>query len=161
MPADAGCAEKLSTVPTPEFNFADQLIDIASGAVNAASADERRARRRLNYEALVALVLIGPTGSRGQPQVVKAKDLSITGIGVVSRHMMYPGSQGALQIVRSDGRAALVGVQVRHSRYIGNMEHYTGLKFIPLPSGISTRDFIDRHGRMVLLDPALKQNRDS
>jgi hypothetical protein len=154
----ATCALDPPTVPDSDFNFADRVIDIASGAANTTSADERRARRRLDYEALVALVLIGPTGARGQPLVVKARDLSITGMGVVSRHMMYPGSQGALQIVRTDGRSALVGVQVRHSRYIGNMEHYTGLKFIPLPAGISTRDFIDRHGRMVLLDPALKQN---
>ena len=139
-------------------NLADQFIDVASGQYAAASIDERRARRRLNYDALVALVLISPTGGRGQPQVVRARDLSLTGMGVVSRHMMYPGSQGALQIVRSDGTAALLGVQVRHSRYIGNMEHYTGLKFIALPADISTRDFLDRHGRMVLIDPALRQN---
>jgi hypothetical protein len=139
-------------------NLADHFIDVASGLAATTSIDERRARKRVQYEALVALVLISPTGGRGQPQVVRARDLSLTGIGVVSRHMLYPGSQGALQIVRSDGRSALVGVQVRHSRYIGNMEHYTGLKFIALPADISTSDFLDRHGRMVLLDPALRQN---
>jgi hypothetical protein len=144
-----------------QHNLADQFIDVASGLSAAAAIDDRRARRRLQYEALVALVLISPTGERGQPLVVRARDLSLTGMGVVSRHMMYPGSQGALQIVRSNGTSALVGVQVRHSRYIGNMEHYTGLKFIALPSDISTSDFLDRHGRMVLLDPALRQNYQS
>jgi hypothetical protein len=152
-----GCAD-IPPVSEKQPNLADQFIDIAAGFAEPTAIDERRARKRVDYDALVALVLIGPTGGRGQPQVVRAKDLSLTGIGVVSRHMMYPGSQGALQIVRSDGRAALVGVQVRHSRYIGNMEHYTGLKFVPLPTDISPMDFLDRHGRMALLDPALRQN---
>lgn len=139
--------------------FSDQIIDIAAGLKPMpAVMSDRRSRRRVPYTAHVALLLIAPTGERSRPMVVRARDISLDGISVAGRQMIYPGSQGAMQLVRSDGRMALVGVAVRNSRYVGEMRHHTGMSFVPLPPGISAREFVGRDGRMVLLDSRLQEN---
>lgn len=140
----------------------DHLIDIAAGVKPAEPIKkrDRRSRRRVPYDAYVALLLVAPTGDRGRPILLRAKDISYTGINLISRHMIYPGSCGAMQLLRSDGRVALVGVMVVGSRYIGNMQHQTGLAFVPLPPGVSAEEFLDKHGRLVLMDPRLRENLD-
>ena len=92
--------------------------------------------------------------------ILRSKDISLHGIRVLSRNMIYPGSQGVMQLMRSDGRLALMGVIVRSSRYAGNMEHQTGLQFGPLPRGWTPEEFIDRRGHMHLLHPKLCENVD-
>jgi hypothetical protein len=140
--------------------FTDQLIDLAAGVNTAETAllKDRRSRRRFAYDDYVALLLISPIGDRGRPIVLQAKDISYTGISVISRNMIYPGSTGAMQLVRSDGQVALVGVAVKASIYVGDMQHHTGMAFIPLPPGVSANEFLDRHGRLVLMNPMLRQN---
>lgn len=130
----------------------DRLIDIAANPKGPPSGNERRNRTRHPYDALVALVLVSPTGDRGQAMILRAKDISMSGISLISRHMIYPGSRGGVQLMRSDGRVAVVGVQVRYCRYTGNMEHHTGLEFTPLPASLAPQDFLDKKGRPVLLD---------
>jgi hypothetical protein len=140
---------------------ADRLINIAAGLESPENAGpERRAHRRVPYDAAVTLLLCAPTGERGRPMVLKARDISLGGISVVGRQMIYPGSQGVAQLVRSDGRIALVGVVVTASRYIGNMRHLTGLSFIPLPQGFSEKEFLDKDGRLLLIDKRLRSNID-
>jgi hypothetical protein len=148
-------------VTTTQRQLTDQLIDIASGVrkIDQALMD-RRNIRRVPYRDYVALLLISPTGDRGRPIVLRARNISIYGISVVSRHMIYPGSVGAMQLLRTDGRLALVGVRVKVSRYIGNMEHHTGMAFMPLPHGVTAEEFLDRNGRLVLMDPQLRDNLD-
>jgi len=133
---------------------ADRLIDIASGGTSGPSgSDERRSRERVPYDATVALILLGPDGYRSEPMLLQAKDISAGGICVISRNMIHVGALGAMQLVRSDGRAALVGVQVRHCRYVGQMLHHTGMQFTDMPDGLSPKDFLDREGRMKILIP--------
>ena len=148
------------TVSTNTRQLADQIIDIAVGERTPERPEDRRIARRVAYRDYVALLLISPTGDRGRPIVLRARNISLYGISVISRHMIYPGSVGAMQLLRSDGRLALVGVRVKISRYIGNMEHHTGMSFIPLPHGVTTDEFLDRHGRLILMDTLLRQNLD-
>jgi hypothetical protein len=140
--------------------FSDQLIDLAAGLRAGEPPVERRGGRRVPYQAYVALLLISPTGDRCRPVVLRARNISHHGISVVSRNMIYPGSTGAMQLVRSDGRVALVGVKVKASKYMGGMEHHSAMSFIPLPQGVATDEFLDKHGRMMLLDPLLRENLD-
>jgi len=135
--------------------IADDLIDFAEPAL---ALGERRNTRRVRYQAWVALLLVSPEGDRGRPMIFRARDISLRGIRVIGRHMIYPGSQGVLQLMRSDGRLALMGVTVQSSRYAGNMEHQTGLRFGPLPRGWTAREFVDRRGQMNLLHPRLREN---
>jgi len=141
--------------------FTDQLIDSAMRADPASTLSEvgdRRRVKRVPYPAWVALLLVSPEGDRGRPVALRSKDISLHGIRVISRNMIYPGSQGVMQLMRSDGRLALVGVVVRSSRYSGNMEHQTGLQFGPLPRGWVPEEFVDRRGHMHLLHPKLREN---
>ena len=139
----------------------DALIDVAEEfGIKPRSGSERRTRRRYRYDDYVALLLVAPTGDRGRPQVLRAKDISFNGISVRSKNMIYPGSAGALQLLRSDGTVALVGVTVIGSRYLGNMQHLTGMLFTGLPPGVTVDEFLDRHGRLILMDPMLRQNLD-
>jgi hypothetical protein len=141
--------------------IADRLIDIASGRTKVQTIGvDRRKLRRVEYHDYVALLLISPTGDRGRPFVLRARNISLYGISVVSRNMLFPGSYGAMQLLRSDGELALVGVRVKASRYIGNMQHHTGMAFVPLPDGVSAEEFLDRQGRLVLMDPMLRENLD-
>jgi hypothetical protein len=149
--------------PTPSISAtvaktaADRMIDAAANP-GESNTVERRGRKRVPYYGTVALVLVAPTGARSAPMVLQARDISHSGIGVVSRQMIYPGSRGAMQLVRSDGSIALVGVIVTSCRYVGSMRHHTGLMFAPLPPGIGPHEFLDRSGRMRLLDANLKAN---
>ena len=128
---------------------ADRLIDLAAGLKSGeVASDERRSRQRVPYDATVALILLGPDGYRSEPILLRAKDISAGGVCVISRNMIHVGAAGAMQLVRSDGRAALVGVQVRHCRYVGKMQHQTGLQFSDMPEGLSPKDFLDQDGRM-------------
>ncbi len=130
-------------------NITDRMIDAAaSGRTSEEFPDEKRARKRHTYLNEIALVLITPTGEHSPPMVLKARDISAGGICVISRPMIYPGSIGAVQLVRSDGKTALVGVTVQYCRYEGSMEHHTGLQFTPLSEKISASDFLDRNGSM-------------
>jgi len=149
---------KAGRVGRPSRRYTDHLIDAATGAAPAPElADDRRSKKRHRYEALAALVLLSPRGERSPTMVVKTRDISVGGICVVTRQMIHPGSDGALQLVRSDGRAGLVGVKVRYCRYAGRMEHHSGLEFVSLPEGLSTEDFLDKTGQMPLLDPRLAE----
>ena len=140
-------------------SITDRLIDTAAGLRPAEEVtDERRAKKRHLYDSRVVLILITPAGERSKPMVLQARDISMGGICVVSRQMIHPGLDGALQLVRSDGRTAVVGAKVRYCRYAGRMEHYTGLQFGPLPAGLSEEDFLNGNGAPALLDPKQAKN---
>ena len=138
----------------------DQIID-AAAALKAGAPDEgaeKRAQKRHAYDSLVA-VMLAPVGvGRSRPIVLRASDLSAGGISVAGSGLLPVGAPGVLQLVRMDGRFALVGIEVRHCRYIAPMTHQTGLQFIPLPDSFTREEFLDEDGRMILMDPLLRQN---
>ena len=138
---------------------ADHIIDAAEALQSPApEVIEQRRQKRVPYDSLVALVLSLPNGQRSRPMVLRARDVSGDGIQVVSSHEIPVGAEGVMQLVRSDGQFALVGIRALHCRYEGHMEHRSGILFIPMPQGFTREDFVDAHGRMVLLDPLLRQN---
>lgn len=144
-------------MPAKAQNDIDRLIDLAEGKTTmTAFESERRSRKRVPYDATIALVLVEPDSRVGRPMALKGRDLSVGGISVISRSMMYPGSRGAMQLVRTNGQMAIVGVQVRHCRYVSDMQHHVGFKFIPLAEEMDARAFLDRRGRMIVLDAAVK-----
>lgn len=126
-------------------NKTDRLIDVASGVEDdTQTVAERRSRDRHPYEETVAIMLLNPDGKKCGPLVAQAQDISRGGIRVVTRQMIHVGTQGAIQLRKSGGSTVLVGVEAIHCRYIGDMEHHTGLRFAPLPNGLSGSDFDDR-----------------
>ncbi len=120
------------------------------------SVDDRRVHPRRVYETLVGLVLVDDAGGRGDPMVLRSRDLSTGGMGLVGRHPIDAGTAGVMQIVRGDGRVALLGVVIRHCRYVDDQTHEIGLEFCDLPPGVTAADFMDEHGTIELFDPLLK-----
>lgn len=133
---------------TPQ-ELTDELIEQASRM--SSSTLERRGAKRHAYDGRVAIVLLSETGSPAPPALLRGRNISAGGLCVISRQMIHPGTVGAVQMVRSDGSSALVGVTVRYCVYVGNMRHFTGLEFMPLPSAITPADFVDQTGHMPLL----------
>ena len=117
------------------------------------------ARERVAYQAHVALVLLAGDGDRTKPILADAREISVDGITIVSRQMLHPGATGAMQMLRADGRLALVGVEILSSTYVGNMEHVTACRFSPLPESMPVEDFLDDDGRLQMLDDRLRENR--
>jgi len=146
----------------------DQVIDqaaaVVEGAVDrspdAALAPRSEGKVRWHpYEAAVAVMLVSPTRERGRQMLLQARTLSLHAINVTGRQMLYPGSEGALQLIRTDGRIALIGIRVEESDYIGSMTHHSTLRFTPLPEELTTSEFVDRRGHLKLFDTRLNKNR--
>ena len=137
----------------------DRLIDLAEKTKTVATpTEERRTTKRLDYDALVALILLTPEGEKTAPILLRAKDISRGGIRVVGRQQVESGQSGAVQLVRSNGQVALIGIRVQHcERLDGSTGYELGLQFAPLPAGLSPDDFLDDQ-RLKLLDPLLRGN---
>ncbi len=137
----------------------DRLIDLAATTTTTeAPTEERRTTMRLDYDALVAIILLTPEGEKAKPALLRAKDISRGGIRVVGRHQVESGQSGAVQLVRSNGQVALIGIRVQHcERLDGSTGYELGLQFAPLPAGLSPDDFLDDQ-RLKLLDPLLRGN---
>jgi hypothetical protein len=137
----------------------DQIIDDAERlAPGAPPPTEKRLQPRFAWEGLVAMILGTESGGRTPTMVYRAADLSAGGLMVSGSKPLPVGATGVMQIVRGDGRFALLGIEVRHCRYVGPMEHRTGIRFIPLPPTFSRQEFLDDNGNLLLLDPLLRQN---
>ena len=149
----------LAVPHTPE-QVADRLIDVAAGVEQtSASEPERRMQSRVEYDALVAMMIVDECGVCSEPFVVRANDISLGGLSVVSGRYLPAEAQTVVQLVRSDGTSALVGASVRHCRTMRPAEHHIGLAFGSMPDTVNTEDFLDEHGQLRLLDPLLKDNR--
>ncbi|MCA9293890.1 MAG: hypothetical protein KDA20_08760 [Phycisphaerales bacterium] len=68
---------------------------------------------------------------------VRAMDVSRSGLGVVTRATLRPGMRAVLPMTRSDGRRALLGVEVMHAHIVGDGANAlgcaAGLRFFKLP----------------------------
>jgi hypothetical protein len=135
-------------------NAIDRMIDIASGATDSPPDDiENRGTRRMPFEAPVAFVQWTPSGGKSIPTLVATKNISSSGMCVVSRYMLHVGHEGVVLIQRGSGEEVLLGVRVVHCEYVGEMQHESGLEFIAVPSNLSLEDFRDEHGNMPQLRP--------
>lgn len=140
-------------------SITDRLIDRASGEVPApTTVEDRRNKERHPYTLLVGLVLLDENRELLPPLLLRARDISVGGIGLSSRGPLDVGRRGVLQLVRSNGNLALAGVEVKHCRYVKDLEHIVGMCFIPMPAGFRTEDFLDDQGRLTLFDPLLQSN---
>ena len=113
----------------------DEAID---GAVRVAEnrgyeGEERRSNQRFPYTGDFTLTLMTDEPGVIQHVVVQARNISTTGLGVVSRQMIHPGREGVTDLIRSDGKTVQVGVRVVRCHYCGDMVHSTGLEFIAVP----------------------------
>lgn len=117
-----------------ETSVSDALIDQAASLIDEPPcAQERREHDRHPYHQTVTLTLLGLDGKAQTPMKIQAVDISAGGMCTESRAMFRDGTLGIAHLPRSDGTMSVVGVQVCHCRYVGEMMYQTGLRFIPLP----------------------------
>lgn len=141
---------------------ADRMIDIAAGVADVAVAtQERRSEKRYPYTQLVGAAQIGERGDIREPQGLQAKNISVGGICLTGRAVFSAGTRVVMQLVRSNGSSAIVGGRVQHCRYIGDMQHETGILFTPLPPNVNPGEFIDTAGQMRVLHPKLRSTGQS
>jgi len=96
-----------------------------------------------------------------QPCAVRGKNISVGGICLVGRTVFAPGTPLVMQLVRSNGSTAIVGARVQHCRYIGDMQHETGIEFTPLAKRFNHEELLDSDGNLRLLHPELKHQFDA
>jgi hypothetical protein len=127
----------------------DHIIDVASGAAEADASDvENRGTRRFEYGGEIALVQWTPTGGKSIPTTVRCKNVSSSGMCVVSRYMLHVGHEGAILIKRSNGEEVILGVKVVHCSYVGDMDHESGVEFVECSDQFSLEDFRDAEGNL-------------
>lgn len=136
---------------------ADLMIDIAAGVADEAVATrEWRSEKRHNYTELVGTAQFDERGDMKEPCGLQAKNISVGGICLLGRNVFTAGTNVVMQLVRSNGSSAIVGGRVQHCRYIGEMQHETGIVFAPLPPNVKPAEFLEETGRMRLLHPKLR-----
>lgn len=114
---------------------------------------DRRASTRSRYRDWAAIIV----GNSKEAAAVKCVDLSKHGIGIISRSAMRPGIRGIVQLIKPDGTAALMGVEVARCEYVGNARHESGLRFCDPPPSMKTENFHNAQGKIRLLHPLLKR----
>jgi hypothetical protein len=139
----------------------DQIIDAAASiAPGACPIDDRRQNRRLPYNAPVAMQFLARDGAKQPPITGRGRDLSASGIKIDCDSSVPAKSTGVIQLVRSNGQIALIGVKVMYCRPDdASRSHTLGLQFAPLPESIAIADYCDQQGKLKLLDPSLRPPR--
>lgn len=127
----------------------DRMIDVARGVAETDPVDlENRGTRRCEHEALVALVQWTPNGGKSISTVVQCKNMSPSGMCIVSRYMLHVGHEGVLLLQRSNAENVILGIKVIYCKYVGGMKHESGIKFVEVPTHFSMEDFRDEQGNM-------------
>ena len=141
----------------------DQIIDAAAAiSPGTCPREDRRQNRRLPYNSPVAMQFLARDGAKQTPITGRGRDLSTSGIKIDCDQSVPSKSRGVIQLIRSTGQIALIGVTVMHCRPdAASRAHTLGLQFAPLPDGIAIADYCDEKGRLKLLDPALRPNASS
>ncbi len=127
------------TQDTQQDQVTDALINDAAGMVDVIDLEaERRSSERFDYPHNVEVILRSINGTTAKPIVAQGVNISSGGLCIESRVVFRPGAVGIARLKRSDGSFAVIGVQVCRCRYVSNMMHRTGMRFIPLPKDVNT-----------------------
>lgn len=93
---------------------------------------EQRKSPRQHCEVSVALSVLKSDGEFTDPMLVKAVDISVDGIAILTTQMVRSGTAGALHLRIPGRRTAIIGVEAVNCAYIGDMKHRIGLRFTAL-----------------------------
>lgn len=114
---------------------------------------ERRASPRTRYRDWAAIQV----GNAKEAVAVKCIDVSKHGIGIISRSALRHGIRGIVQLIKEDGTAALLGIEVVRCEYKGDSRHESGLRFCDPPPSMNVDNFRNADGKIKLLHPLLKR----
>ena len=106
----------------------------------------------------IGFVLLDGDDRPTQPILLRTRDISEGGVCITCRHPLKIHRRGVVQLVRSGGRRALTGVEVRHCQYLGDETHEVGLKFTAIPDVQDLDQWLDDQGTPKLFDALLSGN---
>lgn len=127
----------------------DHAEKVGSGAT--APVDNGRKHKRFAFHQDVPIVWLTELNRNTSVSLLHAIDISIGGVRLSGPAMLYPGSRGVLQLTKKTGEVALVGIEVVHTHYAGEMLYMSGCRFVPAPPDMLAARFVDSDGQMVLL----------
>lgn len=97
--------------------------------------DPRRAHLRYEWRQVVQVSWILNSAPL-VPLSLTAIDLSRGGVGLVSRSMVYPGTEGIIMLRKAGTDFIVRGIEVVHCRYSRPQQHIIGARWRPLPAHI-------------------------
>lgn len=117
--------------------------------------DERRRHERFRFKSQVPVVWF--TREHVLKVVnVRTSDISVGSVRLIGRAVLRPGLRGAMEMHKSDGARALVGLEVRHCSYVGKMHYAYGCVFAALSPQLIKSWFTDANGRVLTLAPGME-----
>ncbi|MBL0922181.1 MAG: hypothetical protein IBJ10_08655 [Phycisphaerales bacterium] len=124
------------------------------GAGRKPSEDnDRRDHGRHPYHKDVPVYWLGELNRSSEVALLRASDVSVGGIRLVCRHMLYPGAKGVVQLTRQAAEHAIVGIEVMYTDYIGDMRYASGCRFIAVPQELLSTRFMQGDGGVALMRP--------
>lgn len=130
-----------------EFSARDPLANPPSSVDG-----DRRQDDRFANAGSVLLVILDARGRPQPPLQFEAEDISSGGLRLRGRHIVHPGSIGAVQLSGSDGSPMMAGVRAAWRQKIGQAEHLVGFEFQPAPSAIKPAHFAVERDRTAVVD---------
>jgi len=121
--------------------------------------DERRDNTRHSYHRDIPVYWISELNRNTDVSLLRACDVSVGGVRLLSRCMLYPGAKGVVQLSRNNQEHAIVGIEVLYTDYIGDMRYASGCRFIAVPAELLSTRFMMSDGGVVLLRPGQRLGR--
>ena len=115
----------------------DEAARIAAGGV-VSPRHERRRHKRFPFDRDLPVLWLSDLNGQGVINL-RVADISAGGMGLSTRQMLYTGARGAVQLTRGDGATVVVGIEVMHCRYVGEMRYLSGCRFVATPAEIEKR----------------------
>ncbi|TVQ61237.1 MAG: hypothetical protein EA379_06700 [Phycisphaerales bacterium] len=133
-------------------DIADQLerAHRRVGIGDACAIDNRRSHPRYRFRSPVPVVWF-TRDSLLRVVSLQTSLIAVNGVRLIGRAPLMVGVRGAMQLRKSDGSQALIGVEVQHCTYVGRMHSVYGCRFITLPEALVRAWFTDRSGRLMTL----------
>ncbi len=119
---------------------------IGAGSAPPNTGADRRDHLRYRYRREIPVLWLGDRSKAGDVLSLQSSDIGVGGIRLISRHMLYPGVRGVIQLSRSETEHALVGVEVLYTDYVGDMRYASGCRFIPVPDQLLASPMLRNDG---------------
>jgi hypothetical protein len=106
----------------------DQLDHASRSAVPGRAAPRERAPRFAYRHARLPMIVLQPGGGT-TPMIVASRNLSTSGIGILSEGFLHRGSKCVVALIALDGQSTSVPGIVVHCRHIRGRVHEVGVQF--------------------------------
>ncbi|MBL0922183.1 MAG: PilZ domain-containing protein [Phycisphaerales bacterium] len=141
----------MSAVSKEASDCIQEAERIAQGASPPPQRADRREHQRFAFEVEAPVVWAGQMGANHEIVMIRTKDISAGGVCLSARSMVHTGVCGVTRLPLPGGRSAIVGLEVVHCRYTGDMHYAVGCRFTEPPDTLRGLRFVEKNGRLRLM----------